>query len=97
MGEEAKKDAKPAKSNRTDAIFQKISEKASERISTFVAFLFLLLTAGIIIGILIGIHSPKYMYQAIAAPAIMGLIAYYNRDIAVVLFALFIVFFVFMA
>ncbi|MCD6478806.1 MAG: hypothetical protein J7L44_02860 [Candidatus Diapherotrites archaeon] len=98
MGEEEKKEeAKPAKANRVDSIFQKLSEKVAERISTFVAFLFLLLTIGIIIGLSIAMHHPKYIYHAIAIPAILGLIAYYNRDIAVVLFAFFLVFFFFIA
>ena len=95
MGEEEKKEPKPAKANRTDPVFQKLSTKVSERISTFVAFLFLLLTAGIIIGLSIGMYHPKYIYATIATPAALGLIAYYNRDIAVVLFALFIVFIAF--
>jgi TRAP-type mannitol/chloroaromatic compound transport system permease small subunit len=98
MGEEEKKEeAKPAKANRVDSLFEKLSGKVAERISTFVAFLFLLLTIGIIIGLSIGMYHPKYIYHAVAIPAVLGLVAYYNRDIAVVLFALFLVFFFFIA
>lgn len=95
MGEEEKKEA--SKANRVDSFFQRLSGRVGERISTFVAFLFLLLTIGIAIGIYIAFREPEYIYQAIAAPVILGLISYYNRDIAMVLFFFFLVFFFFIA
>ncbi len=91
-------DAKPAtssKANRMDPFFDKVSNYVTGKISTFVAFLFALITVGAIYAVIItGVKLTTLTLFLLLGPAIVGLIAYQNRDIAVGLFVvLFIAFF----
>lgn len=89
--------AEDSGNTRLDKLFKKLSGKVVERVSTFVAFLFLLYASGVMLGIFIVTQHPEYIYHAIAAPVILGLISYYNRDVAMVLFVLFFIFIIFIA
>src|SRR3989338_2108204 len=61
----------------------------TSQIRTFVAFLFFVFTLGAILGILIMYKAPQYAGLLVLAPAVMGLLAYYNTVVAIVLFILF--------
>ncbi len=74
--------------------FSTLAGYISSRISTFVAFLFLLFALGAFFGAFVYTKFPEIAIYFIIAPAVLGLIAYYNRTIAVILFAIFIVFFI---
>lgn len=80
-----------------DGFFSKMSGYLDEKVSAFVAFLFLVLATGIFIGFFVMTREPEYIYHAILAPVILGLIAYYNRAIAMLLFFLFLAFIIFVA
>ncbi|MDO8427721.1 MAG: hypothetical protein Q7S92_00740 [Candidatus Diapherotrites archaeon] len=67
----------------------KLITYVTSQIRTFVAFLFFVFTLGAVLGILIMYKAPQYAGLLVLAPAIMGLLAYYNTTIAVVLFILF--------
>jgi len=96
MGDEEKKEEKTA-GNRIDGILQKALDRVSKGISTFVASIFFILAVGIFIGVYVASREPEYIYMAIGVPAVLGLISYYNRDIAAVLFFFFLAFFFFIA
>lgn len=83
MGEE--KDA--SKEGRADKYFEKASAWLGERISRFVSFLFLLFFAGAIYGAVIVSKFPGHSIYLLGAPALLALVAYYNRIVAAVLFA----------
>ncbi|MEM4327089.1 MAG: hypothetical protein QXZ13_02895 [Candidatus Diapherotrites archaeon] len=71
-----------------DKLFNDLLNYMTKSISTFVAFLFMLITVGAVIGYVIGIRREDEWL--IMAPAIIGLIAYYNRAFAIVIFAILI-------
>ncbi|MDD5147949.1 MAG: hypothetical protein PHH08_00620 [Candidatus ainarchaeum sp.] len=64
------------------------------QISRFVAFLFLLFALGAFFGAFVYTRFPHVAIYFIIAPAVLGLIAYYNRTAAVILFIAFLVFFI---
>ncbi|MDD5162987.1 MAG: hypothetical protein PHD95_02150 [Candidatus ainarchaeum sp.] len=74
--------------------FSGLADYLSAQISTFVAFLFLLFALGAFFGAFVYTKFPEIAIYFIIAPAVLGLIAYYNRTVAVILFAVFIVFFI---
>ncbi len=80
MGDEEKTDS------RVDNWFGKISDYVTGGISSFVAFLFFVFAAGAIYGSL-AISKSQLGTYLIIAPAIIGLIAYYNRGFSIIMFA----------
>lgn len=78
---------------KVDSVFQRVINYVGKRISNFVAFLFFLFTAGMVFGVIIAFRFPSFMHWFILAPAVMGLIAYYNRTIATILFIGLLIFF----
>ena len=70
-----------------DRLFLSVADYVSGKISNFVSFLFFLYTAGVVVGVLAMRYAPDYVAYVIIAPAIAGLISYYNRTIAAILFA----------
>jgi len=88
-----------AKKSMTDDLFGKIVDYVRGGIATFVAFLFLLITIGAIYGALVVTHSGGIQGIApilLIAPAFLGFVAYYNRDFAVAIFILLLLFFIFL-
>lgn len=74
---------------RSDDWFKGVQDYATGKIATFVAFLFLLITLGAVYAVIVtGATLSGFTTVLILAPAIVGLIAYANRDIAVVLFVI---------
>jgi hypothetical protein len=74
--------------------FSTFADYIGSQISTFVAFLFLLFALGAFFGAFVYTRFPEIAIYFIIAPAALGLIAYYNRTVAVVLFVVFLAFFV---
>jgi len=95
MGEEKKEEKAPG--NRIDGLLQKLLDRVSKGISTFVASIFFILTIGIFIGVYVASREPEYIYIALGTPAVLGLVSYYNRDIAAIVFFVFLIFFFFIA
>ena len=75
-----------------DSWFIKIQDYITKKIGSFVAFLFLLVAWGAFVAIIVMQRWPEYAILTVAVPGAAGLLAYYNRSIAVVLFGLLIVF-----
>ena len=71
-----------------DAYFTKMSKYVSAKIGHFVAFMFFLFALGAFAMIMVLQKYPHQALLVIAVPAVAGLLAYYNRTVAVVLFAL---------
>ena len=74
--------------------FVGISNYLGAQISRFVAFLFLLFAVGAFFGAFVYTRFPEIGVYLIIAPAVLGLIAYYNRVAALVLFVFFFIFFI---
>ncbi|MEK6942200.1 MAG: hypothetical protein AABW85_05070 [archaeon] len=79
-----------AKACKCDPFFDKVSNYATGKIATFVAFLFFLITIGAIYAVTIT-RAPLNTVTTtlILAPAAVGLLAYWNRDVAVIIFVAF--------
>ena len=77
---------------KTDNWFERLEKGITGAISTFAAFLFLLFGAGAIYGAFLARESPLFL----AIPLLLGVLAYYSRDFAIVVLALFLVFFFFL-
>ena len=93
MSEEGKSEGNNL--GKVDSAFQKILNYVGKQISNFVAFLFLLFTAGIAFGMYVTHNYPEYSGLFILIPALLGLVAYYNRTVAIIaLIALMSVFFI---
>ncbi|MEI7961759.1 MAG: hypothetical protein WCI04_05480 [archaeon] len=75
-----------------DKWFAKIQADIGKKIGAFVAFLLFLLAIGIFIGINAAQHFPRQAMLAVIIPAVAGVIAYYNRTFAVVLFVIMLIF-----
>ena len=69
-----------------DKWFAKILADINKRLGAFVAFLFFLLAIGIFIGITAMTHFPKQAMLAVLVTAAVGIIAYYNKTVALVVF-----------
>ena len=80
--------------SKTDSWFEKIKNFVSSNISQFVAIMFLIFSIGMAYGIYIMIRNPSHQMLYLSAPPLMGVLAYYNRDLALILFILFIAFFI---
>ncbi len=85
-----KKEDETNKENKVDKWINKIQDYIATRISAFVAFMFLLVALGSSITILVITKWPEYTFLTVLGPVTAGIIAYYNRTIAVILFALLI-------
>ena len=77
---------------KVDSWFMKIQDYTTKKIGSFVAFLFLLIAWGAFTAILVMQRWPEYAIFTVAVPGAAGLLAYYNRDVAVLLFGLLLVF-----
>jgi len=87
------------KKSMSDNLFNKIIDYVQGGIATFVAFLFLLITIGAIFGALVVSHAGTIggiVPFILIAPAALGVLAYYNRDFAVAIFIILVLFFVFL-
>ncbi len=73
-----------------DKLFTDLLNYITKSISTFVAFLFILITFGAIIGYMVGVRREDEWL--VITPAIIGMIAYYNRAFAVAIFLIVLVF-----
>ncbi len=91
MGEE-----KNSSVGKTDKWYNKVMGYLTGQISKFVAFLYLVMAIGIVIGGLVITKTPHLFPIVVGFYAVSGLIAYYNRDIATILFVLFLIFFIFL-
>ncbi|MFH1256935.1 MAG: hypothetical protein V1494_06625 [Candidatus Diapherotrites archaeon] len=83
---------KKSSGSRTDSWFDKLSDYVTGTISGFVAFLFFLFAAGAVYGALIVAKGSPFGGYLIVLPAVLGLITYYSRDIALVVFVFFLLF-----
>ena len=72
--------------------YEKIMGYIASRVSSFVAFLFFLFTMGAFFGMVAVQHAPQFAFYIVMAPAVLGLIAYYNRSFATVMFILLLIF-----
>ncbi len=93
--EEAQAKAAPtsgAAACKCDPFFDKVSNYVTGKIATFVAFLFFLITIGAVYALVIT-KAPldSLTTVLILAPAAVGLLAYWNRDLAVIIFVVFII------
>ncbi|MEM4662712.1 MAG: hypothetical protein QXM75_01695 [Candidatus Diapherotrites archaeon] len=96
MGEEKKDEKKAAAPSKIDETFKKLSAEASKSVGNFAAFLFILLFIGILIGTYVASRHARYIEVSIIAPLLLGIIAYYNREIAIAILALFLVALIFL-
>ncbi len=78
----------------TDEWYDSVATYVSEQVSTFVAFIFFLITIGAIFGAMVAARNPAMEPILIILPAVLGLVAFYNRDIATLFFIVFIVAFI---
>ena len=76
------------KATRVDGWFEKIQGYITKKIGSFVAFLFLLIAMGAFMGIMVTQRWPEYSIFTVVLPGAAGIIAYYNRTAAMILFAL---------
>lgn len=77
-----------------DKLFERLSNYVTRRISVFVAFLFFIFTLGSVYGSWIIIRKAPLAEILIIIPALMGLLAYYNRSFATAIFGAIILLFV---
>lgn len=78
-----------------DSIFQKIEDYVTEKLAGFVAFLFILIFVGVVFTLIVLRVPTSEISPILLAPLIAALIAYYNRDLAVILFlGLVLIFFI---
>jgi hypothetical protein len=80
------------KSGQVDKWFTKISDSVSEKIGGFVAFMFFLVALGALASLIVVHKWPEFGYLTVIVPVIAGVLAYYDRTIATVLFTLLILF-----
>ncbi len=76
-----------------DRLFKRLIDYVSEGIARLIAFILIVVTIGALIGWVIAQrHAP---FILVFAPAALGIIAYYERDIAILLFVGLLLFVVF--
>ncbi len=78
--------------DKVDSWFVKIQKYVTEKIGSFVAFLFVLYALGAMTAIMVSSIHPDLAYLVVIAPAIAGIIAYYNRAFATFCFGIIILF-----
>jgi hypothetical protein len=81
-----------AENGKVDDWFVKIQDYITKKLGSFVAFLFLLVALGAFIGVIVSHRWPHYSMFTVIVPGIAGLLAYYNRTIAMILFTLLLIF-----
>ncbi len=90
--EETGETAVEASVGKLDSWYEKIMGYITNRVSSFVAFLFFLFTLGAFFGLAVATKAPHLAPYFVIVPALLGLIAYYNRTFATVMFLLLLVF-----
>lgn len=75
-----------------DAWVNKVLGYVSKQISVFVAFLFFVFTLGAVYSWFLISMGTQYIEYLIVLPAVMGIIAYYNRAFAIAVFIIVIAF-----
>lgn len=65
-----------------------IAKKITASIRQLVAFLFFVFTAGMLFGMFVSRAAPIFLF----IPPLMGLVAFYNEKIALLMFAALIIF-----
>ncbi|MCR4368856.1 MAG: hypothetical protein NUV67_03040 [archaeon] len=80
------------KDSTTDSFFSRLEGYISGGISRFVAFLFFLVTIGAFYGYFLSKRDTDASQYLLLAPAVIGLLAYYDRAFALIIFALLVVF-----
>lgn len=69
-----------------DGIYSKIQKRVTGTISEFVAFFFFIIALGSLITIYIVNQFPQHAFWVVLTPALAGIIAYYNRAFATIIF-----------
>lgn len=90
MGEEKKEEKKSAPVISTDELFKKLSASANKSVGNFAAFIFIVLFIGVAIGTYVASRHSRYIELSLIAPLLIGIIAYYNRNYAILLSAILI-------
>ncbi len=88
-GHSAGKGSHDEKNFMVDNIFNRITSFVSDKIAKLVLFLFIILTIGAIIGYVIALRrlDPLWLF----APLLLGIFAYYERDIAILIFIMLVI------
>ncbi len=73
-----------------DRLFQRIVSYVSEGIAKLIAFILIVVTIGALIGYVIAQRQAPFLL--VFAPAALGIIAYYERDVAILLFVALLLF-----
>ncbi len=87
------KPASKGKKNMSDGLFERAQGYITKSISRFVAFLFILVSIGAVMGYFVA--QQRGTEFLVIVPAFAGILAYYNRDFAVALFAVFLLLIIF--
>ena len=96
MGDEKSTEHEHILTSRTDSFFDKLLHYSTGKIATFVAFLFFLIVLVAVYAVIVTKAPLNFVTTVLVlAPAIVGLIAYNNRDLAVIIFVLFLITFFF--
>lgn len=74
-----------------DKFFDDLSTKVTETLKSFIAFLFLLLAVGAAYGFFVTLKHTEIAPLLVILPAVLGLIAYYNKTFAIAIFVLLII------
>ncbi|NMA44875.1 MAG: hypothetical protein GX950_03640 [Candidatus Diapherotrites archaeon] len=69
-----------------DGIYSKIQKKVTGSIAEFVAFFFFVITLGSLVTIYIITQFPQHAFWVVLTPALAGIISYYNRTFATIIF-----------
>jgi len=77
---------------RVDSWFIRVQEYITKKIGAFVAFLFLLVALGAFTALMVMQRWPEYAMFTVIVPGAAGILSYYNRSVAIILFALLLVF-----
>jgi len=85
MGEGEEAPPAPAGPKGVDAFFGEISKYVGQSHGSFLGFVFIVLAIGVFLGYFVTARAPEYKYYAILGPVVLGLVAYYNRALAVLL------------
>ena len=89
-GEDKKGSGDDDRTFMVDRFFARVTNFVSDEIAKLVLFVFVLITIGAVIGFVVAERqfNPVWIF----APAVVGIIAYYERDIAILLFVAIILF-----
>lgn len=75
-----------------DSWYEKVKGYVTKKVSTFVAFIFLLIALGVVVGIQATHYFSGAAWGIVIIPAGIGIIAYYNRAFATILFMIMMLF-----